>query len=177
LGDDGATATFGPQKGLLRHDVPRLDAAMAGMAQKLARHTAAPLTMVNQPGTGAAGGRAAGFLMATNARLLAGFDFVAACLDLKDLVSAADWVITGEGRFDESSLRGKGPGSIVRLAREAGKPVVVVAGLVEVANPPPGVRFHALSRQDEPLGVALPQTATRLSEALQQIGHESCRIV
>jgi glycerate 2-kinase len=49
-------------------------------------------------------------------------------LDLTSRAAAADLIITGEGRFDEQSLRGKAPAGVLRVARECSVPAIVVCG-------------------------------------------------
>ena len=49
-------------------------------------------------------------------------------------VAGADLVITGEGKLDAQSLRGKAPVGVARAAGAHGVPVVALAGAVEVAD-------------------------------------------
>jgi glycerate kinase len=80
-------------------------------------------------GAGAAGGL--GFaLLALGAERVAGFDVVAEAVGLDALVAGADLVITGEGRLDGQSVRGKVVAGVARLAAEHGVPCVAVAGEV-----------------------------------------------
>ena len=89
------------------------------------------------------------------ARLIPGSALVSAWLDLDARIAAADVIITGEGRFDESSWGGKGPGAIAARALALGKPVRVFAGQVDLPPGPadPGLVFHAIT----PAGTPLPQ--------------------
>lgn len=162
LGPRGATATFGPQKGLAPADVPRLEAGMARMAALLAEACGRPADLVHLPGTGATGGLPFGLMVGAGARLVPGFDVVSAWLDLPARLAAADLVITGEGRFDATSLGGKGPGSLVRAARRLGKPVHVFAGSLGLEEP----GLHAITPAGTPLAEALPRTAELLAAAV-----------
>jgi len=111
---------------------------------------------MDRPGAGAAGGLPFGLMTAAEAQLLPGFDLVAAWLDLEARAAAADIVITGEGRFDESSYRGKGPGAVIARALALGKRVHVFAGAIGADMPPAprGIEgLHAIT----PSGTALPQ--------------------
>lgn len=65
------------------------------------------------------------------ARTISGFDFFAACTRLDERLAAADIVVSGEGRFDATSLAGKGPGEVLRRALAAGKRAVVVCGALD----------------------------------------------
>jgi glycerate kinase len=165
LGPHGATATFGPQKGLAAADVPRLEAEMARMAALLAEACGQPRALVATPGTGATGGFPFGLMVGTGARIVPGFDLVSAWLDLPARLAAADLVITGEGRFDATSLGGKGPGSLVREARRLGKPAHVFAGSLGL---PQADGLHAITPPNLPLAEALPRTAELLAAAVSR---------
>nr|WP_246350363.1 glycerate kinase [Sphingobium boeckii] len=80
------------------------------------------------PGGGAAGGLGAGLVAFMPADLRPGLDIVAKALGLDAIVASADLVITGEGRIDSQSMRGKAPVGVAALANRHGKPVIVVAG-------------------------------------------------
>ena len=143
LGPQGATAVYGPQKGLQSADLARLEHECARLGLMLCTRCGKPDTLMDAPGAGAAGGIAFGLMAAAGARLLSGFDLVSAWLDLERRIAAADLVFTGEGRFDASSLTGKGPGAVARRALALGKPVQVFAGQVAVAAPAGNFRLHA----------------------------------
>lgn len=163
LGPRGATATFGPQKGLAATDVPRLESEMARMAALLADACGQPFSLTEAPGTGATGGFPFGLMVGAGAKIVPGFDLVSAWLDLPARLTAADLVITGEGRFDATSLGGKGPGSLVREARRLGKPARVFAGSLGLAATD---ELHAISPVGLPLAEALPRTAELLAAAV-----------
>lgn len=166
LGPQGAVAVYAPQKGLRPESAARLEAESARLAVLLAEAAGGPAALAETPGAGAAGGTAFGALCGAGARLCAGAGLVGAWLDLDARLARADLVITGEGRFDAGSLAGKGPGALVRCALAVAKPVHVFAGAVELAEPSPGLRLHALSPPDLPLAQALRETAARLKAAV-----------
>lgn len=130
LGPNGAVAVYGAQKGLKPDDAIRFEKGFGEMAKKLCAQFGKERTAMMEPGAGAAGGITFGLNVACDARLVPGFDLVESWLDLKSRVAKADLVVTGEGRFDASSLQGKGPGSILREAARQGKPAKVMAGIV-----------------------------------------------
>lgn len=167
LGPRGAAATYGPQKGLRPADLPRLDHESARLALMLCAHCRQPDALMDLPGAGAAGGIAFGFMAATGARLLPGFDLVSAWLDLEARLTAADVVITGEGRFDDSSLQGKGPGTVAARALALGKKVHVFAGRATAAQPPANLNLHSITPPDVPLAEALPQAARYLAASIR----------
>jgi glycerate kinase len=164
LGPRGATATFGPQKGLRTGDVPLLEAQAARMAALLCEACGRPLALADTPGAGAAGGIAFGLMVAFGARLVPGFDLVSDWLDLPARLAAADLIVTGEGRFDATSLTGKGPGSLIREARRLGKSAHVFAGSLGV---PEDSAHHAITPHGLPLAAALPRTAEFLAASVR----------
>jgi glycerate kinase len=129
LGPNGATRVYGPQKGAAPDDVERLEAALVRYAAVVRRSLGVDIATL--PGGGAAGGLAAGLVAFLGARIESGFDVVAAAARLPERLAAADYVVTGEGRFDRQSLQGKVTGRIVDLARSAGRTAVVFAGSAE----------------------------------------------
>ena len=137
LGPRGAAATFGPQKGASAADVAVLERAL----ERFADAVGAPESVRSLPGAGAAGGTAFGFVAMWGATIEPGARTVAEITGLHDDLRDADVVITGEGRFDETSLTGKVVGSILSTA--AGVRVIVIAGQVSGAH-----RVEALSLAD-----------------------------
>ncbi|HLP01540.1 MAG TPA: glycerate kinase [Opitutaceae bacterium] len=171
LGPTGAAAIYAPQKGLAPADLPALESATARMASSLAAHCGQPLSLASAPGAGAAGGIAFGLMTAARAQLVPGWSLVHDWLDLDRRLAAADLVITGEGRFDASSLSGKGPGALVAAAAAAGKRALVLAGSLGELPPaalPPLARAHAITPPDLPLATALTRTPELLATALRQ---------
>ena len=123
---------------------------------------------MNTPGAGAAGGIAFGLMTAVGAKLLPGFELVSAWLDLETKLAAADLVITGEGRFDESSLEGKGPGAVAARALALGKTVQVFAGQVTAAARP-GLALHAITPPGTPLPQALREAPENLASKVRTV--------
>jgi glycerate kinase len=168
LGPRGAAAVYGPQKGLRPGDLARLDHESARLAMLLCAHCGQADALMETPGAGAAGGIAFGLLAAAGAQLVSGFELVSAWLDLEARLAAADLVITGEGRFDDSSLQGKGPGAVVARALALGKRVQVFAGRVELkAAPPAGLALRAITPPEAPLALALHAARGNLATAVR----------
>lgn len=167
LGPNGAAAIYGPQKGLRPADLRRLDNEAARLALLLCTHSAKPDALMDVPGAGAAGGISFGLMAAASAQLISGFDLVSAWLDLDSRLAAADLVLTGEGRFDASSLSGKGPGALAARAAALGKPVHVFAGAITAA-PVPGLTLHAITPPGTPLPAALRAAATNLTATVDR---------
>lgn len=131
-GPHGASAVFGPQKGADRAAVALLDQALERYAQVLAGHLpGCPPNLAQLPGSGAAGGVAAG-MFALGARGESGVALVSGSVGLLEQVAESDLVITGEGSFDGQSLNGKLVSGVAGAAAAHSTPCVVVAGRVEV---------------------------------------------
>ena len=145
-GPDGAATVFGPQKGATPEDITLLDAALAQLCDIC---EVDPTT----PGFGAAGGLPIGItwlstLMHGNhshIHVLPGARMVAESVGLPELIHSADLVVTGEGRFDKQSTRGKVVGTVLDMAVAADVPVVVVAGSFQEKIAGQGVSMVELS--------------------------------
>lgn len=125
-GEHGASAIFGPQKGASPEQVQLLDTALDHFADHCAR--VLPRDVRHEPGSGAAGGLGFAAKAFFGAEFRAGVEVVAELVRLAEAVKGADLVITGEGRFDAQTLRGKTPFGVARIAQQHGVPVVVLAG-------------------------------------------------
>lgn len=121
LGPTGAAAVFAPQKGADADQVMLLERGLQRWAALLGGPT-------DQPGMGAAGGLGYGLVAGLGATLTDGAAWVSHHTGLDDAIATADLVITGEGRFDRTSLQGKVVGHVLDLSRTHGVSVQVVAG-------------------------------------------------
>jgi glycerate kinase len=123
----GAATVFGPQKGADPDTVRVLEQRLTDWAAAL--NAAAGQAVGDEPGAGAAGGIGAA-LLALGGRRESGAAVIAEHTRLADDVAAAQLVITGEGRFDDQSLRGKVVSALAAGARARRIPVVVLAGQI-----------------------------------------------
>ncbi|MDI6449541.1 glycerate kinase [Anaerobaca lacustris] len=171
-GPQGAARVYGPQKGATPEMVETLDAALSHLAVLTAGWLGVHIR--DLPGAGAAGGLAAGAVAFMDARLVSGIETVMTRAHLRSDVADADWVVTGEGRFDAQSMRGKVVSGVARVAREGGARVAVIAGRVELpahlyeaagieaalACAPPGMDSRRAAERAEEL---LSEAATRFA--------------
>lgn len=132
LGPSGAAAVFGPQKGADPETVELLETRLADRAQVLS--ALAGRDVADEPGAGAAGGLGAA-LLALGGTRVSGATVVTEATGLAAEVAAADVVVTGEGKFDAQTLRGKVVAALHEAAstigaRGAGAPTIVLAGQV-----------------------------------------------
>jgi len=129
IGPRGASAVFGPQKGASPAQVSLLDSALSRWAAVLESLPTCPPGVASRPGAGAAGGLGAAIL-ATGGTLVSGFQTVRSVIGFDAALAGVDLVITGEGSFDDQSLRGKAVSGVAAAARERGLACVVLAGRV-----------------------------------------------
>ena len=133
LGERGAAATYGPQKGATPDDVAELDRRLGRYADAL--EEASGRRERDTPGAGAAGGTGFGLLCLTDRfaalELVPGIDVVMAAADFDGKLARADLVITGEGRIDAQTAFGKTALGVARRASAAGVACIGVGGGVE----------------------------------------------
>ena len=124
-GINGATYIYGPQKGLSAEQLGLIDAGMASYADAI--NISCNKHMENFPGAGAAGGLGFAFLSCLNSRLLPGAGYVMEMLGMKEELTDADWLVTGEGCLDAQSSMGKAPTSAALLAKSCNTHIKTLA--------------------------------------------------
>ncbi len=125
-GPDGSTAVYGPQKGLLPSEVIAVDEDMQAYARVLARDLGRDPSTV--PGAGAGGSLGGALAAFFGAKLVSGADLIMREMGLLGEMEAADMVITGEGRVDFQTAKGKVPYAVARAAAERSVPTLVIGG-------------------------------------------------
>ena len=128
LGERGAAAVFGPQKGACIEMVAVLERGLQNYARVMLAATGqdvAPMV-----GGGAAGGMGAAARVFLNATLKSGIDIVLEAVHLEEALRDADLVITGEGRMDSQTVGGKAPIGVARIAKKDDIPVIGIAGVL-----------------------------------------------
>ena len=163
LGENGATRTFGPQKGATPDELEILERALTSLADTVTRELGCDFR--SNPGAGAAGGLGFGLMSFCSGELRPGFDVVANAVELEEKIRRADVVITGEGKLDRQTLEGKAPAGVALLARKFGKRVFAVVGR---AAPDQHVRdtFDGVYE----LGGSIPQARELLRERARELG-------
>lgn len=167
----GASSVFGPQKGADAAMVERLDRGLGHLAQVLERDLG--MAVADVPGAGAAGGMGAGCLAFLQAELKSGIECVLDTVRFDDLLEGASLVITGEGRIDSQSVRGKVISGIARRTRPRGIPLVaVVGGIAEdaAAGYDLGVTaMFGIDRTAQPLEAFADRSAVFYQRTLEDI--------
>ncbi|EPG37280.1 glycerate kinase [Acinetobacter colistiniresistens] len=157
-GANGASHIFGPQKGASPQQVLELDQALAHFADVTAQLLG--VDQRNEAGAGAAGGL--GFAAKTflKAEFRSGVEVIAELNQLAAKIQGADWVITGEGKFDEQTLNGKTPFGVAKIAQLTNVPVIVIAGTL-------GEDYQALYPHGVTAAFSLTSGPISLEEACQ----------
>jgi glycerate kinase len=174
LGKQGATAVYGPQKGVTPEMEPQLEAGLANFSKHIELLTQKSVAEV--PGAGAAGGCAAGLHGLLGAELVSGFELLAELSHLEEEIAASDLIVTAEGRIDGQSLEGKLPVGVAKLAKKHHKPVVVLAGSIgEHLDPLYSQGIDAIfSIQDKPC--TLEESMNKAAELLESTAQRVFRL-
>lgn len=124
----GASAVFAPQKGADEDMVKLLDEGLAHLAKIIKRDL--HIEVKDIKGAGAAGGLGAGSIAFLQSKLTKGIDVILDTIKFDKLVSKADIVFTGEGKFDSQSLHGKVVMGVANRSQKYKTPVIVVTGAI-----------------------------------------------
>ena len=131
LGEQGATAVYGPQKGVTPDTYPKFEQALAQFAWLIQAKTGQDIS--TRPGAGAAGGMAGGFMGLLNAHTFSGFDLLAQAVELEQTFEqGVDLVITGEGSMDQQTRNGKLPMKLAQMAQRYDVPILGICGQLNI---------------------------------------------
>lgn len=125
-GSEGATYTFGPQKGAVGEILTRLEAGMKNYATVIKNKF--EIDVENIPGAGAAGGLGVALMLFLNASLNSGIETVLNLIKFDELLKDVDLVVTGEGCIDWQSAYGKVPSGIGHRCMKANVPAIAIVG-------------------------------------------------
>ncbi|MFO0838173.1 MAG: glycerate kinase [Phycisphaerae bacterium] len=179
LGPQGAARVFGPQKLPTHHthaDVDELESALAHWARLLERGVGRDVHDI--PGGGAAGGLPAGLAACCGATILPGRELIAEQLRAVGDLSSFDLVITGEGRLDEQTTRGKVVAAVSSEFAALEIPVVALVGraafaadasIAQFANRLRLRQIIEISRSEEPIETQRARTAENLRRAARNV--------
>ncbi len=157
LGEFGASAVYGPQKGADPQMVRDLETGLENLADITARDLGTDYR--NTPGSGAAGGLGFGLLSYLNAHMQSGIEIVLDAVELDSKLDGIDLVVTGEGKLDGQSIYGKVPVGVAARAKKFGIPVVAVVGDI-------GTGFEAVYKEGIDSVMSTVNRAMPLKDAL-----------
>ena len=173
LGQRGAAAVFGPQKGATPPNIHQLEAFLARFNEITIQQTGKDMSKLKYGG--AAGGSTAGIHAWLNAKLVNGISYFLELTCFHQSLQKSNLVITGEGSIDEQTLQGKGPFGVANLAKQQNIPVIGVAGKVPVEENAELNKYFdvllAIGNEPADLATAMKQTKENLVRAGLQIGN------
>ena len=169
-GPQGAAHSYAQQKGATETQIALLEKGSEHVAALLERDLG--ISVKDIPGSGAAGGLGAGALAFLGASLAPGARMLLSLADFSKHAREADLIISGEGKADRQSLQGKVLGEIAKQAAQAGKPLLLLCGKMELPTQHlyKASIWHAtqISPADEPLETSLALCRQRLLAATRQ---------
>ncbi len=127
-GDNGASKTYGPQKGATPQMAETLDEALLHFASIIKKDLGRDVLGI--PGGGAAGGLGAGLTAFLDAELTCGVELILKAVGFEEHLKEADLVVTGEGKIDSQTARGKTLSGIARLTGKYKKPLIAFCGIL-----------------------------------------------
>ena len=155
-GPEGAAPVFAPQKGADAEMVAKLDAGMTSFAHVIENKYG--INIVPVAGAGAAGGMGGGFRAFLNASLQHGIDMVLDAIDFDYTIQSADLIITGEGKIDFQTAKGKTAAGVLARAKKQSIPVIAIAGCVEICESVKQMGFagiYPITEEKLPLEIAM----------------------
>lgn len=137
LGIHGAAPVFAPQKGATQGEIVQLELGLQRFSKLI--------DFDDSPGSGAAGGTAYGLHALWGATIESGSVWIAEICGVTEAIRGCDLVITGEGKLDAQSERGKVVGHISDIAAAAEVPIAYCVGSIDGEFPIPNLAGIALS--------------------------------
>ena len=125
-GKNGAAFIYAKQKGADLIEIEQLDKGLVNLQSKLIKYGF--LNIANIPGAGAAGGVGGGMVALLGAKLISGIKNLIEITKLQSLVKNCDLIITGEGKIDFQTEKGKVVSGVCNLAKKYKKPIIAVCG-------------------------------------------------
>jgi len=173
-GENGAAHVYGPQKGATPEMVAILDENLRNFARVVQKDLACDVTTLR--GGGAAGGLGAGLVVFLKADLVQGIDLVLEMYRFEEALEDVDLIITGEGRLDRQSLRGKVPMGVAAAGKRASKPVIAIAG--EIGRDIEGLYGEGITAvfSTNPRLQNFQEARTRAGEHLEEVTENIMRL-
>ena len=130
-GIEGAAYKFGPQKGATPEQVKELDDNLRYLSDLIKRDLNKDISTT--PGSGAAGGLGGGLVGLLNASIKSGINTLLDLIHFDEYIADADYVVSGEGKFDKQTLDGKVIDGVAKRCLKANKPLIIVVGISELS--------------------------------------------
>jgi glycerate kinase len=163
LGDNGAARVFSPQKGATPDQVEILERSITHFASLVGGGYAI------KPGAGAAGGFGFMAYAFLKAEARSGIDLILDLVEFDSKVEGADFIITGEGRFDSQSVQGKAPWGILQRASKLSIPTFLVCGDADTHQASGFAGIHTLTSIEADIEKCISEPAPLVTELGAQI--------
>jgi len=125
VGKQGAARQFGNQKGANKSSLVLIENGFGNILNILQNNSLINSSKVLY---GAGGGISTGLNIFLGTNEMSAEKFIMDELNVSEEIKKSEWVITGEGAFDQQSFMGKGAGIIMNKASQYGKKVILVCG-------------------------------------------------
>ncbi|MFE3574058.1 glycerate kinase [Lysinibacillus sp. NPDC059133] len=142
IGERGATAIFGPQKGVKEHQITYFDSCLKQFADIVEMQIG--IRLHDYKGAGAAGGMGGALIAFLNGSFHAGIEIVMNAVQLKKHLEGAEFVMTGEGQSDRQTLHGKAPIGVAKTATLANVHAVLLSGTIEENDKPALLKYFTV---------------------------------
>ncbi|MGM9950304.1 MAG: glycerate kinase [Lysinibacillus sp.] len=129
VGENGATAVFGPQKGVKEEEIDYFDQALTHWADVVEAEKG--IRLHDHQGAGAAGGMGGALIAFLQGTFHQGIQLVVDVMNYCKKIQDADYIVTGEGKSDRQTLHGKAPMGVLHCAKQFDIPVVLLSGCIE----------------------------------------------
>ena len=171
-GPEGAAPVFAPQKGANPEMVVQLNEGMESLAKVIEYKYNINITPI--AGAGAAGGMGGGFRAFLNATLKRGIDMVLDAINFNQIIQGADLIITGEGKIDFQTAKGKTAAGVLARAKQQNIPVVAIGGCVEICESVQKMGFagiYPILEEKVPLEIAMQRdfAASNVEKTVKKI--------
>jgi len=167
LGENGAAYTFAQQKGAREYEIQLLEKGTKNISEKIRQYLKQNIGY--GAFEGAAGGLGAGIKAFLRGKLISGAQFVFKLADIEHKIKNADVIITGEGRLDKTSFKGKLTGEIYKLAVKYHKKLIVICGSLYGDIDLPNLEIYPLFYEKVPISIAKKLTPQRIKLVMNNI--------
>ncbi len=129
-GPNGAAFSYAKQKGATDEEIIELDKGLKNWANII--EDKYKINPQHIEGSGAAGGIIAGLCVLKKIKIEKGAKYIMKLAKWDKQIQKADWIITGEGKFDKTSFQGKVIGEILKSIENTTTKLAVFTGHSEI---------------------------------------------
>lgn len=169
-GQNGAAYCFARQKGANPEEIIELDKGLQHLDSLFQKDLKKDISQTK--GAGAAGALGAGCLAFLNAEIKSGLEFIIETTKLENEIINSDLIITGEGRIDDQSIKGKVVSGIADLCKKHNKKLILVCGESTINAENLSKLYHSALFSISEKGMSKEQAIREARVRLKKIGKE-----